>query len=204
MHMNVMITQPDDVQPGEKLPMIVFLHGAGERGDDYDLLCKHGVPKLFSIDESYDGIRAVTVSPQCPEGIVWTTLSLFVTDLIRSLIEPMQVDEDRITLTGLSMGGFGAWHIACDHPNMFAAIAPLCGGGMAWCAKLIKHLPIRVYHGEEDTDVLPVYSQLMVDGVRAAGGKVDFTLMPGVKHNCWTYAYEETDLLKWLSEQVRK
>lgn len=202
-HMNLLITQPDDIAPQERLPLIVFLHGAGERGDDYSLLCKHGVPKLFSADSEYDGIRAITLSPQCPEGMAWPSLSFFVRDIIHTMAGSFPIDERRISLTGLSMGGFGTWHIACDAPSLFSAIAPLCGGGMSWQAPLLRDLPICVFHGADDPSVPLTYSQLMVDAVRAAGGEVDFRILPGVKHNCWTYAYEETGLLQWLSEQVR-
>lgn len=202
-HMNVFITQPDDVAPDERLPLIVFLHGAGERGDDYERLCHHGVPKLFGQNPEYDGIRAVTLSPQCPEGTVWTTLSLFVLDLIHTIADSFPVDHRRISLTGLSMGGFGTWHIACEAPELFSAISPLCGGGMSWLADQLRETPICVFHGDADESVPLAYSQLMVDAVRAAGGEVDFRVLPGVAHNCWTYAYEETGLLQWLSEQTR-
>lgn len=202
-HLNVFITEPDDITPDERLPLIVFLHGAGERGDDDQLLCRFGVPKLFSADPEHLGIRAITLSPQCPENLVWPSLTLFVLDLIRTVSATLPVDPKRISLTGLSMGGFGAWHVACAAPELFSAVAPLCGGGLSWQGKLLRDIPVRVFHGEDDQDVPLVYSQLMVDAIRAAGGTVDFHVLPGIKHNCWTYAYEQTDLLTWLTEQRR-
>lgn len=195
--LNYILTCPDDVRDGEKLPLIVFLHGAGERGDDINAVKVYCVPKLFTNNPSYHGLRAYTLSPQCPHNTTWIDYKKELMALIDFVIENNQIDEKRVSLCGISMGGFGTWEMAMTYSSRFYKIAPLCGGGMNWRAWSLK-MPIRVYHGRRD-DVVPIcQSEAMVNSVIQQGGSVEFTVYDDLSHNCWDRAFEETDLIEWL------
>lgn len=198
-------TAPTDWDPTkESLPLIVFLHGAGERGDDPELLYNfYGIPKFFGEDPDYHGLRVLTLSPQCPEGFVWNNLTLAVRELIDVIVEENNVDRSAITITGCSMGSFGTWEMLCAYPTLFAAAAPICGGGLSWRARAIKDIPLRVFHGGADSVVPLVYSELMVNAVNAAGGNASLTVFPGVDHNSWIQAYRDTDVIEWLAAARR-
>ena len=105
---------------------------------------------------------------------------------------------NRISITGISMGGFGTWSMLARYPDFFSAAAPICGGGVSWYIN--TKTPIRAFHGDVDTSVPMVYSTLMVDAVNARGGQADLTVYQGCGHNCWTQTYEETDVISWLAE----
>ena len=198
--LNYILTAPNDIKEGEKLPLIVFLHGAGERGDDIEKLKVYCIPKLFTANEEHAGVRAYTLSPQCPAWpFTWYDFKNEVISLIDEVISSNQIDPKRVSLCGISMGGFGTWELAMTYPERFAKIAPLCSGGMSWRAWMIK-MPVRVYHGKRD-DVVPfAYSELMVNAVKASGGDVEFVAFDDLSHNCWDRAFEETDLIKWLAD----
>lgn len=191
------LTSPDDVKPDEKLPLIVFLHGAGERGDDINKLKVYCIPKLFTQNNEHLGIRAYTLSPQCPLNTTWIDYKKELISLIDEISEKYNVDKGLVSLCGISMGGFGTWELALTYPEYFHKIAPLCGGGMNWRAWALK-MPIRVYHGKRD-DVVPIsQSEAMVNSLRIQGASVEFTVFDDLSHNCWDRAFEETDLIKWL------
>jgi Predicted peptidase len=199
------ITTPTDYDPSkESLPLIVFLHGAGERGSDVSKLRVHGVAKLFSADPDYKGLRVVTLSPQCPENMTWNQLALEVMRLIERVSAEYNADRDRISLTGLSMGGFGTWEIGMQFPEYFSAFAPICGGTMSWRVGALRDKPVRVFHGEADP-IVPVKNSIEpVEALRREGGNPELTIYPGVEHDSWTYTYEHTDLIEWLVAQKRK
>lgn len=192
-----LLTRPDDSKK-EKLPMIVFLHGAGERGDNRSLLDIHGIPRYFGRNDQHLNLRAVTLSPQCPEGEIWSNFPAAIMELILSVAKSENVDMNRISITGISMGGFGTWSMLARYPDFFSAAAPICGGGVSWYIN--TKTPIRAFHGDVDTSVPMVYSTLMVDAVNARGGQADLTVYQGCGHNCWTQTYEETDVISWLAE----
>ena len=195
--LNYILTSPDDIKAGEKLPLIVFLHGAGERGDDINKVGIYCVPKLFMANPCHKGVRAYTLSPQCPHNTTWIDYKKELIALIDSIIASNQIDEGRVSLCGISMGGFGTWEMAMTYSNRFYKIAPLCGGGMNWRAWSLK-MPIRVYHGLLD-DVVPIcQSEAMVNAVKAQGGDVEFIVYDDLSHNCWDRAFEQTDLIEWL------
>ncbi|MBQ9544032.1 MAG: dienelactone hydrolase family protein [Clostridia bacterium] len=199
IEMNFLLTVPDDRAPGEKLPLILGLHGAGERGNDEKKLTVHGVGKYFISDGTCRGVRAITLSPQCPEGLVWANVIVAVKELLDNTVADLDADRERVSVTGLSMGGFGTWEMICTYPHFFCAAAPVCGGGLSWRGDLLKNVPIRAYHGECDSVVPPVYSKLMVDAVNAAGGHAELKLYPGVRHNSWENAYAEPDIFDFLT-----
>ena len=186
----------------EKLPLIVFLHGAGERGDtpeELPLVRTHGIPKL--LDDGC-GVRCVAISPQCPKGGYWATKTESLLAFVDRMIETYNVDVDRVSLTGVSMGGFGTWFAALAAPDKFSCIAPVCGGGMPWAAPTLK-MPVRAFHGDKDTVVSPSQSIEMIDRLQQTNPDALLTLYHNVGHNSWDYAYNE-GLISWLISNKRK
>ena len=195
---------PEDYQDSqEKWPLMLFLHGAGERGDDLSKLETHGPPKLIAKEGK--SFPFIIVSPQCPQDGLWTheiqidTLNALLDDIISRY----RIDEDRIYVTGISMGGFGAWSLAIAYPDRFAAIAPICGGGNPDDAERITHLPIWVFHGAKDTVVPLQRSQEMVTALDKAGTNVKFTVYPDAEHDSWTETYNNPELYEWFLKQTR-
>jgi predicted peptidase len=183
----------------KKWPLILFLHGSGERGDDVNLVRKHGMPTVVEKDPAFPFIVA---SPQCPAGQWWSTEVL--TTLLNDLEKKYRIDPDRIYLTGLSMGGFGTWQLAFENPHRFAAIAPICGGGIPNLTFLIKHVPAWVFHGGKD-DVVPMEeSKKMVAALRRQGNKAKLTIYPKAGHDSWTKTYENKKLYAWFLSHRRK
>ena len=204
--MSYILTAPKDADfEKENLPLLVFLHGAGERGEDPEILnTVVTISQIFGEEDEYKGIRAITLSPQCPEGLVWSHLVLPLKELIDQIAEEYHVDRDRISITGYSMGGFGVWDMICTYPEMFSAAAPICGGGLSWRVGVLNKLPIRAFHGGADTVVPPVYSETMVETVQMIGGNATLTVYPGVDHGSWKPAYQTSDVIEWLLQQRRK
>ena len=191
-----LVYTPADFQAEERLPMIVFLHGAGERGSDPERMKCHSIPKLFDGPVNY---RCVVICPQCPDGQVWNTQVDKVKEFIVCMAEQYHVDREKISLTGVSMGGYGCWELAMNYPELFCALAPVCGDGMPWRAGLLKDLPVWAFHGEADNVVFPEGSKRMIDAINRVGGQAKLTLYPGVGHDCWVKAYApETGLIEWL------
>ena len=179
----------------KKLPLIIQLHGAGERGSGNDDLKKvdvHGFSKLL-INSEYE---CMVVMPQCPTNSFWAARVESIARFIEQLTDTYNVDKDKIYLTGLSMGGFGTWYTAMAYPELFAAIVPICGGGMAWNAGVLK-MPIWAFHGALDDLVSPTQSDEMVESLKAHGADVTYTRLDGVGHNVWDYTYDD-NLMKWL------
>ena len=174
-------------------PLILFLHGAGERGDDLELVKMHGPPKIVA---ERDDFPFVVVSPQCPADQWWDTDVLSA--LLDEVVAQYRIDEDRIYLTGLSMGGFGTWSLAIRQPDRFAAIAPICGGGITHATRYIAHLPVWVFHGAKDETVRLKESQEMVDALKRYGGNVEFTVYPEAGHDSWTETYDNPELYEWF------
>lgn len=199
------LSQPDDRAPGEKLPLVVFLHGAGEVGPDINLVRVHALPKIIE-REPYKSLRIVTFSPQCQPGRIWNTQVYELKAQLDWVVKEYGVDEDAISITGLSMGGYGTWMMVQTFPEFFSAAAPVCGGGISWLMSpaLVK-LPVRIFHGDADT-VVPFHNSLdMADALASAGSKnALLTIYHGVGHDSWSNAFEHTDLIKWLSERDRK
>ena len=181
------------------LPIIIQLHGAGERGDgsDLSLVDVHGFSKVIK-DGEYE---CLFIMPQCPSDSFWAARVESIAKFIDQLKAEYDIDEDRVYLTGLSMGGYGTWYTAMAYPNTFAAIAPICGGGMAWNAKTLK-MPIWAFHGVDDNAVSVTQSDEMVEAIRKKEGDVKYTRMDGVGHNVWIYAYND-ELYNWFMSKKR-
>jgi predicted peptidase len=180
--------------------MILFLHGRGERGDDVEMIKKHGISKVV---EQRKDFPFITVSPQCPEDTMWPLEIEALNALLDEIVARYAVDPDRIYLTGLSMGGYGAWHLATRYPERFAAVAPICGGGDPEKVCVLKDVPVWVFHGAKDPVVPLAASQEMVDALKACGGDVRFTIYPEAEHDSWTKTYEDPALYDWFLQHKR-
>ena len=187
-----------DAKKDQKFPVILFLHGSGERGSDINKVKVHGPPKLV---EGGKELPFIVISPQCPGGSRWNADQLAA--LIDDVVKTHRGDVDRIICTGLSMGGFGTWDLCTKYPDKFAAAVPICGGGNPATVSAMKNIPTWVFHGDKDTAVKIDASQKMVDALKAAGGKVEFTIYPGVGHDSWTRTYDDAKLWEWLGTQKR-
>ncbi len=184
----------------KKWPLLVFLHGAGERGDDLELLKKHGPPKLISAGRKFD---AIVICPQVPLKNIWNAHG--VKALTDEIVRTHRVDTSRIYLTGISMGGFGTWDTALAYPDTYAAISPICGGaGVGFVmAERIKDLPCWIFHGDKDTSVPVDFSIKMHGALQKAGSQAKLTIYPGVSHDSWTQTYENEEFWTWLFAQKR-
>jgi predicted peptidase len=179
----------------KKLPLVMFLHGAGERGNNLDLVKLHGIPKLIAEGKEFPFIA---VSPQCPAESWWTMELDALRGLLESVIQTHDVDTKRVYLTGLSMGGMGTWQFAGTYPNFFAAIAPICGGGEIHLTRFLTKMPIWAFHGDKDEAVPLEESQRMVAGVKHHGGKAKLTVYKNVSHDSWTKTYSNPKFYEWL------
>jgi predicted peptidase len=186
------------VSTDEKFPLIIFLHGSGERGADLDKVKVHGPPKLVESDTNFPFI---VVSPQAPEGVWWELDKLDA--LLADIQKQYRVDASRIYLTGLSMGGFGTWDWAIARPGLFAAIAPVCGRSDVSKAAALKDTPIWAFHGDNDTAVDMAGSVDMVAAVRKAGGNPRLTIYPDTGHDSWTRTYADPALYYWFLQHRR-
>lgn len=184
----------------DKLPLILQLHGAGERGngnEDLALVDINGFSNMIK-DAEYE---CIFIMPQCPLDSFWAAKVESLLEFISQLKRKFNIDEKRIYLTGLSMGGYGTWFTAMAKPELFAAIAPVCGGGMAWNASTLN-MPIWAFHGSEDDVVSPYHSDEMVEKLKENNANVKYTRVNGVGHNVWENAYNE-QLLEWMLSKKR-
>lgn len=211
---------PPEYGSQKKYPLVVFLHGAGERGNDNEKQLTHG-GTLFLKDEVLRDFPAIVVFPQCPESDFWSSVKISRSDsgasfdfdypddptksleLVMGLIKYLEkmeaVDSKRIYIMGLSMGGMGTFELLAREPKKFAAAIPICGGGNpADCEAYAEEVPLWVFHGAKDNIVNPEYSREMVEELKRLGADVTYTEYPEAGHNSWDQAFAEPDLLKWL------
>lgn len=212
------LLRPEGRHEGKR-PLVVFLHGAGERGDDNHKQLAWG--RAFLRAAAKQGCYVVV--PQCPERMTWGAIrrnaagraeadeqaappapQRLVVELIVALTKEFDLDTQRLYITGLSMGGFGTWDLIQRHPTMFAAAIPICGGGAVGRADRMTSTPIWAFHGDKDETVPVDRSRQMVEAVKKAGGDVRYTEYPGVGHDSWVKAYAEPELLEWMLKQRRK
>lgn len=207
LKLDYLLYLPEAYEAGDakEWPLILFLHGAGERGDDIEKVALHGTPKIVGGRRNFPFIVA---SPQCGDGEVWDPVA--VLGLLDALVEDYQVDTSRVYLTGLSMGGFGTWETGIAAPERFAALVPICGGGQPIDVVLaggsrkvrLKEIPVWAFHGGKDTVVAPERSREMVGVLRAIGNEnVKLTIYEEAGHDSWTEAYNDPALYEWLLGQ---
>jgi len=209
---------PEGYDEGKKYPMILVLHGAGERGSDNEKQLTHG-GKLFLDSAVRKKYKAIVVFPQCPAENYWASVEIDRTktplaldfdyarpitkplqasiELVRQLMREEKVDERRVYITGLSMGGMGTFEAVYRNPGLFAAALPICGGGDAEHYKRVDP-PFWIFHGSDDAVVDVKYSRAMVEKLKDLKVKVKYTEYPGVNHNSWNNAFAEPDFLRWM------
>lgn len=217
--LNYRVLYPEHYDPSRKYPVILFLHGAGERGDDNEAQLRHG-GDLFASHATRAQYPAIVIAPQCPEDKWWVTytrpsaagekrffpLSTAITpelgavkELLDSYIAKGIVDTKRIYVTGLSMGGIGTFDLVCRYPVLFAAAAPICGGAnLQRLARYKGRTAFSIYHGEADRTVDVRFSRDAYTTLQAAGADVRYKEYPGVDHNSWDNAFAEPDYISWM------
>jgi predicted peptidase len=189
---------PDGYEEGRH-PLVIFLHGSGERGDDLERVKKHGPPKTALEGHGYP---FVLVAPQCPPDRWWDADEVIA--LTRHLVATLRVDPTRVHLTGLSMGGYGTWACLAKAPDLYASGVPICGGGETATAARLMDIPIWAIHGEADPVVPVEKTREMEAAILKAGGKrLRTTYYPGVEHDSWTRAYADPALFAWMMLQQR-
>jgi len=184
-----------DEQTEQKWPLLMFLHGGAEWGNNINRVKKNALPKLIEQGQDFPFI---IISPQCPGGYWWTEKIDALTSLLDEVQSKYAVDPEQVYLTGVSMGGFGTWALACRHPERFAAIAPICGGGDWDLAYRLKTVPVWAFHGARDPVVALQESTEMVDSLKRAGGDVQLTVYPEAEHDSWTVTYNNPKLYEWF------
>lgn len=197
-----LIHLPDDydADSGRLWPVVLFLHGAGERGSDLDLAAVHGPPKLADAGHEFP---FVLVTPQCSESSQWVAELSTLSVLLDEVIATHRIDQARVAVTGLSMGGFGTWSLAVRYPDRFSAIAPICGGLWMQSAAPIRSLPVWAFHGDAD-DVVPISAtEQIVTELRSLDADVRFTRYAGVGHDSWTETYDNPTFYDWLLSHRR-
>ncbi|MBX2916086.1 MAG: prolyl oligopeptidase family serine peptidase [Cyclobacteriaceae bacterium] len=214
------ILLPLDYDSNKKYPLILFLHGAGERGSDNEKQLVHGA-KVFLTPENRKNFPAIVVAPQCPIDNYWgsvavdrttspftlsfdytrpaTTALTAAIELVKKIIAEEGVDKKRVYITGLSMGGMGTFEAVYRYPKLFAAAAPVCGGGDAnRYTKQAAKIPFWIFHGDADAVVSVKESRAMVAKLKSLKASVKYTEYGGVNHNSWDNAFAEPDFVKWL------
>jgi len=212
------LLSPLKIDAGQKYPLVLFLHGAGERGGDNEAQLRHVMPELAEpvLRERYP---AFVIAPQCPENQQWVDIpwtakkhtmpespspSLqLVRELLHSISSELPIDPDRVYVTGLSMGGFGAWDLLQRDPGPFAGAVIICGGGDPAFASRLKNVPVWVFHGDQDTVVMPERSRDMIQAIRHQRGRPIYTEYPGVTHNSWEVTARNRLVWDWLFSQQR-
>jgi len=194
---------PPNYDKLDKWPLLLFLHGAGERGDDPVKLLDQPLPKMLETDD----LPFVVIAPQCPQGVWWTSHLEPVKQLLRRTQREYKIDPRRVYLTGISMGAYGSWQLAMEEPRTFAAVVPICGG-WPWYDTIkdqvcrLKDTPIWAFHGAED-DVVGVNETIsMVEALKACGGDPRMTIYPDLKHDAWTVTYANKELYEWMLQHA--
>jgi predicted peptidase len=214
------LLKPKSVEPGMKYPLVLFLHGAGERGDDNKIQLVHGADQ-FARDDRREQYPAFVVFPQCPTGQRWVESDWglqtgrgefddepsdpmrLTLELVDQLAKDLPIDTDRLYVTGLSMGGMGTWFAAQAEPKRFAAMLEICGGGDPTWADRYAGIPIWIFHGQADGAVPIARNREMVAALTAVGHHPELRYIeyPGVNHNSWTQTYKRDDVFEWLFAQ---
>ncbi len=213
------LLKPRRHNPEQAYPLVLFLHGRGERGADNRLQLEF-VGEVFVRDAHRKNFPCFIAAPQCPAGSLWVEANYrgdtftqparisrplrLALEIVGALRKEFKIDPRRIYVTGLSMGGFGTWDLITRHPKKFAAAVPICAGADLRRARAIRELPLWTFHGDKDPVIKPVLTRNMVAALRRAGSLVRYTEYKGVPHDSWKPAYNEPGLFPWLFAQQRK
>ena len=198
--MNYLVHFPDGYKEGEKYPVLLMLHGAGTRGITLEQYQKS--PSFANISKAAED-KLIIVAPHCTNTF-WYDIYETLVRFAKKMATAPFTDPTRYYLCGASMGGYTTWQLAMSHPDLFAAIIPICGGGMHWTASRLVNLPIWAFHGAKDTTVLPEESQRMVDRVNYKGGNAKLTIYPENAHNAWSDTYSNPEVFTWLLSHQNK
>jgi len=196
LELNYILQLPNNQK--DKFPLMVFLHGSGERGTDLELVKNHSP---FTFQHLITSPIAI-LAPQCPENVWWDTEALY--QLVVEISKKYNVDKSRIYLTGLSMGGWGTWKLAEEHPEMFAAVAPVCAPidrMMLFNAEKLKDTPVKIYHGALDDVVSPTQSIDIYQKLKETNKTVELIIFPNDNHNSWDSTYSNPQFYEWLLAQ---
>jgi predicted peptidase len=206
--------KPRKIESNTTYPLVIFLHGAGERGNDNEKNIKH-IKDLFTNNGNRMKYPCFVIAPQCPEKQLWIEAynapfsanpsgpMQQVINLLEKIIKDYPIDQTRIYITGVSMGGYGTWDAIARYPEKFAAAVPICGGGDEKTAHKIKIIPIWAFHGANDRTVPPEKSRSMIKALQNAGGSPGYTEYPNVEHPSWIHAYKDPYLMLWMFRQKR-
>lgn len=223
--LNYRILKPNNYDPKKKYPLHLFLHGAGERGNDNQSQLVHGA-KLFLKKENREKFNSWVIFPQCKTNDRWpsfkfdtwnaepkynsddiepnTSLKLVI-KLMDGFVNKVQVDKNKVYVSGLSMGGMGTFEILSRRPEMFAAATPICGNGIEKLTEIYaKKVPIWIFHGSDDTVVSPSHSLKMANAIIKNGGSPRITFYENVGHDSWNNAFEEKDFLEWIHSKSKQ
>lgn len=212
------LMKPQAMAQQARYPLVLYLHGAGERGNDGgDVILKHGA---LEFAKRQDRFPCYVLAPQCPKGMKWSPYrkelgyyrlsdsASAIQDLLAALVRFVQaqerVDSSRLYVVGISMGGFGAWELAMRNPSLFAAAVPICGGGDATQARRLAHLSVWAFHGAADSIIKVEWSRAMIDSLKAAGGSTRYSEFQDVGHDVWTRAFATEELYEWLFAQKKR
>lgn len=190
------IRYPEKFSENEKYPLLFYIHGAGGRGRDIDLIYNHS---FFTETDKYN-LNAVSVVPQCYEDS-WFSIFEQLQDFVVFAINQDFIDKERVYVMGSSMGGYTTWQLAMSRPELFAAIVPICGGGMYWNAARMLNMGVWAFHGSDDTTVYPDESRKMVRSLNNKGGNAKLTIYEGEGHNAWTPTFNNEEMWNWLFTQ---
>lgn len=214
------LLSPATVEPGKKYPIVLFLHGAGERGDDNEAQLKY-FPTWMAAAKMREKYPCFIIAPQCRDRKTWSQANWAAKDsdampkeptdqmrvaigILDNAMKTLPIDDRRAYLTGLSMGGYGSWELAMRQPDRFAAVVPICGGGDESQAARIAKLPVWAWHGDADNAVPVERSRRMIEALKKAGGEPKYTELKDVGHDSWTAAYTREDgAIPWMFGQVR-
>lgn len=212
------LLKPTSYHPDRKFPLVIFLHGAGERGADNIAQLKHGMTDFCKADRR-EKYPCYVLAPQCPTGQKWSDVDWsskesklpdqpspsmqLVFEVVETMIEDAAVDKNRIYITGLSMGGYGTWDALARKGSYFAAAAPICGGGDPQTVEKFSSIPIWCFHGDQDKAVAVSRSREMIEALKKVGGSPKYTEYAGVGHDSWTQSYSNAELYAWMFAQRR-
>ena len=191
---------PDGYKNGDRFPVIIFLHGAGSRGNDINILKNN---PYFNIINKHVEFPFITVAPQCSQN-TWFDMFEQLKRFVFKIYDENFTDKNKIYLMGASMGGYGTWQLAMSLPELFAAIVPICGGGMYWNASRLVNVPVWAFHGAKDTTVFKEESIKLIDAVNECGGKAKLTIYPENGHDAWSDTYNSHEVFRWLLSNTNK
>ena len=198
--MQYTVRYPKDFDETKKYPLLLFLHGAGTRGNNLGALKGSA---FFKETEKYEDFPFVVAAPLCSEDC-WFDMLETLKEWASVMAAHPFVDAERVYLMGNSMGGYASWQLGMSLPSLFAAIVPICGGGMYWNAARLKNMGVWAFHGTLDRSVFPEESQKMVDAINARGGNAKLTLYPENGHDAWTDTYRNPEVFSWLLAQKKQ